>query len=144
MQIREILTHNKNRLVTNRPEDTIEASAMLLSTNNIGALPVRDGDGRLVGVISERDIVRGLAEHGAKVRDLCVRDLMTRDVVTCSPADTVKHAMSLMSQRHIRHLPVMEDGVLIGMISSRDVMASRLEQTQMERNVLRDVAIASR
>jgi CBS domain-containing protein len=144
MQIRNLLEQKKLSLVTNRPEDTIEAAAMLLSTNNIGALPVRDGEGNLIGVISERDIVRGFAEQGSKVRDLRVRDLMTRDVITCSPDDTVKHAMKLMTQRHIRHLPVVEDGALISMISSRDVMESRLEQTKMERNVLRDVAIVRR
>jgi CBS domain-containing protein len=144
MLVKDILENTGRALITNRPEDTIEAAAMLLSTNNIGALAVRDADGALVGVISERDIVRAFAEHGGRVQALRVRDLMTRDVVTCAPTDTVKDAMGRMNQRHIRHLPVVQDGDLRGMISSRDLMASRLDETRLERDVLRDVAIASR
>ncbi|MCP5366303.1 MAG: CBS domain-containing protein [Hyphomicrobiales bacterium] len=142
MIIKDILKRRDRGLITNRPEDTIEAAAMLLASHNIGALPVRDGDGDLIGVISERDIVRGFAEHGGKVSALLVRDLMTRDVVVCSPNDDIKHARRLMKQRHIRHLPVVDDGRLCGMISSRDVMESRLEETKLERDVLRDYAIA--
>ncbi len=144
MQIQEILDKKGRGLITNRPEDTVDAAATLLATNNIGALPVRDGDGNLIGVVSERDIIRSMAQHGAKVRSIKVADLMTRSVVTIAPADQVKDAMAIMSKRNIRHLPVVKDGVLIGMISSRDVMKCRLEQTELEKNVLRDYAIAAR
>ncbi len=144
MRVKDILAAKKSALVTNRPEDTVEAAAVLLTNNNIGALPVRDGNGDLVGVISERDIVRGFARQGGRLLQLKVKDLMTRKVVTCEPEDDVKDAMCLMSDRHIRHLPVIADGKISGIISSRDVMESRLEQAWMEQNVLRDVAIASR
>ncbi len=144
MLIQEILDRKGSGLITNRPEDTIETAAALLASNNIGALPVRDGDGNLIGVISERDIIRGLAQHGAKVRSLRVEDLMTRGVVTIAPTDQVKDAMAVMTMRHFRHLPVVKDGALIGMISSRDVMKYRLEQTELEKNVLRDYAMAAR
>lgn len=144
MRVKDILAAKKGALVTNRPEDTVEAAAVLLTNNNIGALPVRDGNGDLVGVISERDIVRGFARQGGRLLQLKVKDLMTRKVVTCEPEDDVKDAMRLMSDRHIRHLPVITDGKISGIISSRDVMESRLEQAWMEHNVLRDVAIASR
>ncbi len=144
MKVQGLLERKGRGLITNRPEDTIETAAALLSTNNIGALPVRDGDGNLVGVISERDIVRGLAEHGVRVRSLRVQELMTRTVITCSPDDEVKDAMKIMHQRHFRHLPVVKDGRLCGMISSRDVMQVRLEQTELEKSVLRDFAIAAR
>lgn len=144
MRVKDILVAKKGALVTNRPEDTVEAAAVLLTNNNIGALPVRDGNGDLVGVISERDIVRGFARQGGRLLQLKVKDLMTRKVVTCGPEDDVKDAMRLMSDRHIRHLPVITEGKISGIISSRDVMESRLEQAWMEHNVLRDVAIASR
>ncbi len=144
MRVKDILAAKKGTLVTNRPEDTVEAAAVLLTNNNIGALPVRDGNGDLVGVISERDIVRGFAKQGGRFQELKVKDLMTRKVVTCEPEDDVKDAMRLMSDRHIRHLPVIADDKLCGIISSRDVMESRFEQARMEHNVLRDYAIASR
>ncbi|MCB2100743.1 MAG: CBS domain-containing protein [Rhodobacterales bacterium] len=142
MNVLDILKRRDRSLVTNRPEDTVETAATLMSSHNIGALPVRDGNGRLVGVISERDIVRAFASKGGKVLTLRVQDLMTRDVVTCTPEDTVKRARQLMSQRHIRHLPVVDGDTLCGMISSRDVMECHLEQTELEVNVLRDYAIA--
>ena len=142
MIVQDILKRRDRSVVTIRPEDTIETAATLMTSHNIGALPVRDGDGALVGVMSERDIVRAFAAKGGQVLTLRVRDLMTRDVVTCAPADDVKRARQLMAQRHIRHLPVVEEGALCGMISSRDVMEGHLEETELEVNVLRDYAIA--
>ncbi|MCZ7664313.1 MAG: CBS domain-containing protein [Thermoleophilia bacterium] len=142
MNIQALLKAKGERLLTNRPEDTLEAAAQLLSHNNIGALPVRDSEGRLVGMVSERDIVRRLAELGGKALSLKVGDAMTRDVSTCSPLDSVKSVMETMRRRHIRHVPVVDGGALVGIISQRDVLHSLLEQTQLEVNVLRDVLIA--
>ena len=144
MQVKELLARNTRDLITIREEDTLETAAGVLASNNIGALPVRDGDGNLVGVVSERDIARGFARDGARVRDLKVADLMTRTVITCDCEEDVKSAMESMSRKHIRHLPVMKDGRLCSMLSQRDVMEAMLEQTAMERDVLRDYAIAAR
>jgi len=144
MQVIDLLDRTARSPVTARPEDTLQTAATLLANNNIGAMPVRDGEGRLVGVLSERDIAHCFADLGKKVEDLRVQDMMSRDVVTCSPKDDVNDAMRVMSQRRIRHLPVVENGTLSGMISSRDVMEAMLEQTVLERDVLRDYAIAAR
>ncbi len=143
MSVREILNRKGSRLVTCRPEDTVESAATILTSNEIGALPVRDAEGRLVGVISERDIVRGLSERG-KVMALHVRDLMTSGAVVVPPDASLKDVWRIMAQRHIRHLPVVEDNKLIGMISVRDVVEFRLEQSELERNVLKDYAITGR
>lgn len=143
MYIRDILDKNERKLITARPEDTVETAASRLANNNIGACPVRDEHGALVGVMSERDIVRAFSESGGKVLSLRVRDLMTRDVAVCRLDDEVREAKETMTRRHIRHLPVVnDDGSVVAMISMRDVIECHLEQTQMEVNVLRDYAIA--
>lgn len=138
MSVKRILEAKKIKLISCRPRDTIETVAEILTVNKIGALPVRDGEGKLIGIISERDIVRGFAEKGRAIGDSRVENLMTRDVAVCQPTDTLKTVMATMSRRHIRHLPVVENGALIGIISQRDVMAIRLEEAELETNVLRD------
>ena len=138
MSVKRILEAKKIKLISCRPRDTIETVAEILTVNKIGALPVRDGEGKLIGIISERDIVRGFAEKGRAIGDSRVENLMTRDVAVCRPTDTLKTVMATMSRRHIRHLPVVENGALIGIISQRDVMAIRLEEAELETNVLRD------
>jgi len=138
MSVKRILEAKKIKLISCRPRDTIETVAEILTVNKIGALPVRDGEGKLIGIISERDIVRGFAEKGRAIGDSRVENLMTRDVAVCQPTDTLKTVMATMSRRHIRHLPVVENGALIGIISQRDVMAVRLEEAELETNVLRD------
>lgn len=141
MSVRKLLDKKGSSLVTARPEDTVETAATLLFTNNIGAVPVRNENGDLIGVLSERDIVRGIAQRGGKIFRLLVRDLMTENVVTCKPEDPIKDAMSMMMKRHIRHLPVVDEDGLCCMISLRDLLQSRLQETETEVNVLRDYAI---
>jgi CBS domain-containing protein len=144
MTVQNILDRQQIELITIRPEDTIETAARLLTTNNIGAIPVRDSEARMVGVLSERDLVHGYAKHGAGVMSFTVKDMMTAKVTSCRPADSIKDAAMKMSKLHIRHLPVLDDGDgVIGMISQRDVMEIRLEQTEMEASELRAYAIAS-
>ena len=146
MKVSEALEQKQNRkLVTIRPEDTIETTATLLATNKIGAMPVRDEDGKLVGVISERDIVRGMSDKGGRAVSLSVQTLMTSPVTTCSPDDNIASVLDTMTQRHFRHMPVLDgNGNLMGMISQGDLVKCQLEQAKMEVNVLRDVAIATR
>jgi len=138
MNVKTILKDHEGQLITCRPEDTIETIAAILTSKKIGALPVRDGKRKLVGIISERDIVRGISEKGAAAVDLIVRDLMSPDVVTCKPTDSIKDVIEIMTRRHIRHLPVVEGDDLLDILSQRDLMKSRLELTELETNVLRD------
>jgi len=140
MIVKDILPGGDRDLVTIRPEDTAEMAAAMLTSNNIGAIPVRDQAGHLVGIISERDIVRNFSAKGIGIHAATVADLMTRNVATCGLTDNVKDVMRTMSRRHIRHLPVLEDGKLSAMVSLRDVMKAVLEETELERNMLWDIA----
>ena len=111
---------------------------------NVGALVVsRDGE-PLVGIISERDVVRAFAKDGARLADMHVRDLMTREVTTCTQETSMVEAEKLMNKHRIRHLPVMDGAKLVGMLSIRDVMVWRQQEARDEVNVLRDAMIAVR
>lgn len=123
-------------------EDTVQTAVELLNRHKVGALTVTDGDGRLVGIISERDVIRGLAEKKAAVLASPVGSLMTREVATCTPETEIKAAAQLMDKFHIRHLPVVEAGRVIDMLSLRDVVAFRLTEAEREADVLREVALA--
>lgn len=144
MSVRELLQRKSSKLIACRPEDTVETVASILTTSNIGALPVRNAERRLVGLISERDIIHGFATHGARVLTMKVADLMTAEVVTCKPEDDVKQVGAVMNKRHFRHLPVVDKGELVGFISLRDVLETRLQETELEVNVLRDYAVVKR
>lgn len=142
MNIATILARKARDVLTLRPEDTVQTASTLLATNNIGALPVRDMHGNLIGILSERDIIRGVYQSGLETLNLPVGDLMTRGVKTCTPADDVKDVLETMSKYHFRHMPVVEQGQLTGMVSQGDVVKLRLEQSEMETGVMRDIAIA--
>lgn len=136
MKIKDILLRKNNALITIGPDDTVRKASDVLAANNIGALPVYDHFGALVGIISERDIARGLSERGGEIDRSYVSELMSADVITCDPGDDVDLTMSVLSARHIRHIPVLVDGRLTAMISSRDVMEAVLEETLAQRNAL--------
>jgi CBS domain-containing protein len=144
MKVIDVLQSNNQVLASCTPDEPILTISERLSTLNIGAMPVCGADASLIGVISERDIMRGFARNGAKLTERYVRDLMTREVVTCAADDSVSEAESRMNKHRIRHLPVVDGGKLVGMLSIRDVMASRLQESRNEVNVLRDVVIAAR
>ncbi len=144
MVVKKLLSSREGRIFFVRAEDTIETAAALLTSNNIGALPVRDTEGRLVGILSERDIVQGFGREGERIKSRRTRDLMTKDVATCTLENSIDEVLGIMSRRHIRHLPVLENGKVIGMVSLRDVMEAMLQKTELERNVFRDLAIISR
>lgn len=108
------------------PDETMREFAQHLKDDRIGAMVVtHDGD-TLDGIISERDLAYGLAEHGDKLPSMKVSELMTKVVLVCSPEDSIEEVMDFMTQRRIRHLPVKEDGELIGMISMGDVVKAHL------------------
>jgi len=142
MTVSTILEKRDRHPITCRPEDTAQSAATLMSTNRIGAMPVRDGDGAVVGMISERDIVGAFSTHSAKIIELLVDDLMTKTVITCTSDTSIRDAMEIMSSKRIRHLPVFENDQFVGVISIGDTLAHTLEEMKMEANVLRDIAIS--
>jgi|SRR5688572_29747146 len=142
MSIQSILAHKGSKVITLAPDAKVGVAAHRLRLEGIGAIVV-SGDGRHVeGILSERDIVHGLTEHGASVTDLPVSALMSRNVHTCRPDGEIRAVMRLMTQHRIRHVPVIDNGALAGIVSIGDVVKSRLEDMELEANVLRDYAVA--
>jgi CBS domain-containing protein len=138
MLIAQILAGKSPDVVTTRPDATIAEVAKLLKAKRIGAVVVTDADGGLCGIISERDLARGLADRGADLLALRVGDLMTREVSTCSPDDGIDQLMQQMTEGRFRHLPVLEGGRMIGIISIGDVVKHRLQELEQEAHMLHD------
>ena len=145
MKIGEFLKRSGQKLVTCLPDNPLNAVANLMYIHNIGAMPVCEMGTRMVGIISERDLVRAFARTDLnELQYLRARDLMTTHVVSCGPDETMQRAQDLMRTNHFRHLPVVTDGRVQGMLSLRDTLALRLRESQAEVNVLRDVAATMR
>lgn len=132
-------------VVTVSPDITVAEAARALSTNRIGALVAMEASGAIAGILSERDIVRGVALQGEGCLRSSVRDLMTAAVLTCHEDDSVESLMQTMTSRRIRHLPVVDsDGKLTGIVTIGDVVKSRLDEADMEVDNLRHYVVASR
>ncbi len=144
MNVEGILRAKGAAVVTIKPDATIGSLVQGLREARIGAMVVSDDGRAVLGIISERDVVRGLAERGPRILDTPVAELMTRNVVSCAPKDTVKQVMAEMTKRRVRHLPVVADGVLSGIVSIGDVVKNRLDEIETETNVLREAYIARR
>jgi CBS domain-containing protein len=138
MLIAQILAGKGREVVSTRPEATITEVARLLKAKRIGAVVVTDEQGELCGIISERDLARGLADHGADLLQKRVGELMTTTVTTCAPEDGVDKLMQKMTEGRFRHLPVVEGGRLIGIISIGDVVKHRLQELEAETHLLQD------
>ena len=138
MLVSAILTDKGHRLVTVSPDHTISDVTRTLASERIGAVVVIDDGGQVIGILSERDIVRGLSESGATLLNGKVADLMTKTVVTCTPESQVDQLMQDMTNHRIRHLPVIDNGRLAGVISIGDVVKVRLDELEAERSMLRD------
>jgi len=137
MDVETILRNKGPAVATIRPDDTVGAAIEALVSRNIGAL-VASEDGETVdGIISERDIVHALARHGVALLALSVAEVMTRSVVTCDPTESVAELMAEMTNRRIRHLPVVRDGRLCGIVSIGDVVKNRLDEIEYEARSLR-------
>ena len=137
MNVETILRNKGGAVATVAPHARIAEAAAMLRREGIGALVVsRDGNA-VDGIISERDIVHGLAGLGAGLLDTKVETLMTRRVFTCSPRDTIADLAAEMTQRRIRHIPVLRDGALAGIVSIGDVVKARLDEMEYETSSLR-------
>ena len=141
MTVEAILKRKGTRVSTIAKEATIAGAAQRLNLDHIGALVVTEG-ARVVGIISERDIIAGLARHGAVTLEKRVEELMTWPIVTCTRGQSIKEVMAAMTRQRIRHLPVVEEEALMGIISIGDVVKHRLEELEMEAGVLHDLMIA--
>jgi CBS domain-containing protein len=135
VKISAILSRKGSDTVTIAPDATIREFVATLAEHRIGAVVVTDGDA-VVGIVSERDVVRALNQRGTDTLDAEVRDLMTVDVATCTLDDDVDHIGEAMTERRIRHMPVVVDGHLRGLVSIGDVVKSRIGELEQERGHL--------
>jgi len=142
MKISAILDHKRPEVVTIDIFSTLKAAAELMSKRHIAALVVTENDVP-VALLSERHIVEVFAYQGKFAEEMRVRQVIDRQLITVSPEDTVKRAMSLMTHSRARHLPVIEENELVGVVSLGDVVKHRLEELELEANVLRDICIAA-
>jgi CBS domain-containing protein len=138
MLVSHILREKGRDVLAIPPESTLFEAARVLTKNRIGALVVRDSGGALAGIITERDIVRAVAEEGAAALALIVVDCMTKDVATCEENDTIAEIMETMTRCRFRHMPVVENGRVAGIISIGDVVKIRIAETLREAQALKE------
>jgi CBS domain-containing protein len=130
MRIRDVLRTKGDDVATVSPEATVAALLDRLAERRVGAMVVQNADQSLVGIVSERDVVRALHADGAALLDLPVARIMTAEVTTCAPTDSIEHVMRLMTEQRVRHVPVLAHGRLAGIVSIGDVVKSRIDDLQ--------------
>ena len=138
MHVESILLNKGRSVTTIAPDASIAAAVALLRRHAIGALVVSRDGVAVDGILSERDIVIALADHGAAALDLSVAKLMSRDVITCGRDDAIADLAALMTERRIRHLPVVDRGALVGIVSIGDVVKSRIDEVEGEASSMRE------
>jgi CBS domain-containing protein len=142
MKVANLLTTKGHEVSTISQERSVKDAIALLKERGIGALVVTGQNAPLVGMFSERDVVRALAASGEKALKLAVSELMSRDVVTCSEDTELNELMTTMTERRIRHVPVLKDGHLVGLVSIGDVVKSRLDELEQDKQSLLDYVSA--
>jgi CBS domain-containing protein len=141
MNVQSVLSQKGTEVTTIAPEATVKRAADWLRAKNIGSLVVTSGNS-ILGVISEREIVHALSQFGEQVASMAVKDIMGHGLVTVGPDDDLSRVVKLMTRHRVRHMPVLRDGKLYGIISIGDVVKHRLDDLELEANVLRDAYIA--
>jgi CBS domain-containing protein len=132
MQVREVLNAKGGRVITIDPEASVGEAIARLVQNNIGSLPVADDEGHLLGVFSERDVLRGLHNRGEGFARVKISEVMTREPVTCKPDDDVEDVMGKMTERRIAKIPVLHEQKLVGIISVGDVVKVMYDRVRSE------------
>ena len=138
MTVKAILSRKGSDVVTADPNATLAEVVRILAARRIGAVVVTGADRRIVGILSERDVVRVLGDKGPSALDLPIAEVMTRKVTTCSMRDTVAELMERMTEGKFRHVPVLDDGRLAGIVSIGDVVKWRVHEIEDESDALRD------
>jgi len=140
MNVSQILQAKpSNEILTIKLNDTINRAAELLSEHRIGALIVSDDGEQVDGILSERDIVREIGKNGIGCMTNCASDLMTKTVVACAPSDSIVSLMAKMSKGRFRHMPVVSEDKLVGVVSIGDVVKARIELIEQENAALTDM-----
>ena len=138
MIVNRILSLKGREVATIEPSRSLSEAARVLAERRIGALLIVDGERPVTGIISERDIVRAVAMHGAKALDEPVSRFMTEKVVTCTGETSINDVMELMTQQKFRHIPIVESGRLSGIVSIGDVVKLRLEEVEAETQAIKE------
>ncbi len=138
MRVDGVLDGKGTEVATISPHATLLVAASELGTRRIGALVVLGADGTIVGIVSERDIVASIARGGAAMLERPVSDVMSAEVITCAPTDTMEQLMSAMTEQRIRHLPVVDGGALVGIVSIGDVVKRRVAEIEDDAKALGD------
>ncbi len=138
MNVASILKAKGKSVATARSDETLEAVAQKLAARKIGAIVIVGDGGSVAGIVSERDIVRTIAENGATALQQPVSNVMTKNVMTCAESSTIDQMMAVMTQGRFRHVPVIEDGALVGIISIGDVVKHHIAEVEMEVTAMRD------
>ena len=138
MNVKTILAAKGDNVVSIEPTANLAAAAKLLSTHRIGAVVIRGAGGRLAGILSERDIVRAVSDHGADALMLPVGKVMTRNVMTCGEEDSIADIMEQMTAGKFRHLPVLKNDRLVGVVSIGDVVKQRVGEIERETEEIRE------
>jgi CBS domain-containing protein len=142
MFVSDILSQKGGLVFSVTPGTTVAEVAKQLSVRRIGSVLVLSDQSAVAGIVSERDLVRALATHGAKAMELEARQIMTRDVVTCHPDDSIDEVMQTMTSGRFRHIPVVHRGELLGLVSIGDVVKARIEETEHEAEALKAYIVA--
>jgi CBS domain-containing protein len=144
LKVSDIIKTKGSIVKTVEPETSARELSVRLHAEQIGAMVVsRDGQS-IDGIVTEREIVYGLAAHGNELPTLAVSRLMAKAVIVCSPDDTITHVMKVMTQRRVRHVLVKEGDRLVGIVSIGDILKHRVDELELEANVMRDYAVATR
>ena len=138
MNVDQVIKKKGRDVATIAPKQPVSDAVKALAERNIGALIVINDQEELVGIISERDVIRCLAGRGNRMLKREIQEIMSRGVVTCGLNDTISHVMKIMTDRRMRHLPVLQDGRLVGMISIGDLVKHRVAEIEFETRFIND------
>jgi CBS domain-containing protein len=141
MKLSEVLFEKGTRVYTATETEPVLSAVETLVSHNIGALAIIDSHGELVGIFSERDMLRLVSKNAGQLTRLTIEEFMTRDVVTGLPEETVDSAMTKMTERRIRHLPILHHGKLVGMISIGDLVKAQLEEAEHHKRQMENVVL---
>ncbi len=137
MLVKNLLDSKPRQVISTRPHMSIDAAMDLLIRNNIGCLPVVDDSGELVGIVSDKDIFRRIHETKGEYHDMTVKDVMSTNVIVGLPDDDISYIAGMMKKNWIRHVPIVEQGAVIGLVSLRDILKTVSKTTDIENRYLK-------